>query len=265
LEQIKILQDKRTILFIILCSIFLTNAIVAELIGIKIFSAESVLGLSPAHIQLLDGFVLDFNLTAGVVVWPIVFITTDIINEYYGKDGVKKISYITIFFIAYIFVVIYLVTILPPAEFWLDVNKTDEQGNTFNMDFAFRKIFRQSMGIIVGSLFAFLVSQLLDVYIFHKLRKITGSKNLWLRATGSTLVSQFIDSFVVLAIAFYIFGDWSISQVISVGIINYLYKFGAAVFLTPVLYIAHFVIDSYLGKNTASIMMAEASRDTTFA
>ncbi|CAN5201254.1 queuosine precursor transporter [soil metagenome] len=265
MTQIRILDDKRTILFIVLCSIFLTNAIIAELIGIKIFSAESVLGLSPANIQLLDGFVLDFNLTAGVVVWPIVFITTDIINEYYGKDGVKKISYITVIFIAYIFVVIYLVTILPPAEFWLQVNKEDVQGNFFDMAFAFRKIFRQGMGIIVGSLIAFLVSQLLDVYVFHKLRKITGSKNLWLRATGSTLVSQLIDSFVVLAIAFYIFGDWSIAQVISVGIINYLYKFGAAVLLTPVLYIAHFVIDSYLGKNTATMMMAEASRDTTFA
>ncbi len=264
MEQINILHDKRTILFIILCSIFLTNAIVAELIGIKIFSAESVLGLSPANIQLLDGFVLDFNLTAGVIVWPVVFITTDIINEYYGKDGVKRISYLTAIFIAYIFLVIFLVTVLPPANFWLEVNSVDDQGNVFNMDFAFRKIFTQGMGIIIGSLTAFILSQLLDVYIFHKLRKLTGSKNLWLRATGSTLVSQLLDSFVVLIIAFYIFGNWSMAQVTSVAIINYIYKFGVAVLLTPILYIAHFIIDGYLGKNTANIMMAEASKDTTF-
>lgn len=251
-------------MFIILCSIFITNAIVAEIIGIKIFSAESIFGLSPANIQLLDDFVLDFNLTAGVIVWPIVFITTDIINEYYGKEGVKKISYLTAILIAYIFLVIYLVTILPPANFWLEVNNVDDQGRSFNMDFAFKKIFRQGLGIIIGSLTAFILSQLLDVYVFHKLRKLTGSKNLWLRATGSTLISQLLDSFVVLFIAFYIFGNWSVAQVVSVGIINYIYKFGVAVLLTPILYIAHFIIDSYLGKETAAEMMAEASKDTSF-
>lgn len=258
------MEDKRVILFLILCSIFITNAIVAEIIGIKIFSAESIFGLSPANIQLLDDFILDFNLTAGVIVWPIVFITTDIINEYYGKEGVKKISYLTAILIAYIFVVIYLVTILPPANFWLEVNNLDDQGRSFNMDFAFKKIFRQGLGIIVGSLTAFILSQLLDVYVFHKLRKLTGSKNLWLRATGSTLISQLLDSFVVLFIAFYIFGNWSVAQVVSVGIINYIYKFGVAVLLTPILYIAHFIIDSYLGKETAAEMMAEASKDTSF-
>jgi queuosine precursor transporter len=108
------------------------------------------------------------------------------------------------------------------------------------------------------------LGQLLDVYVFHKLRKITGSRFLWLRATGSTLVSQLLDSFVVLNIAIYIFDYWSLSQVVSVGIINYLYKFGVAVFLTPILYVAHFIIDSYLGKTTAAVMMAEASKDTSF-
>ncbi|MGY6557911.1 MAG: queuosine precursor transporter [Nitritalea sp.] len=257
-------QSKKTNLFILLCGIFLTNAILAEIIGVKIFSGEYTLGLQPAGWTIFGDYVLDFNLTAGAVIWPIVFITTDIINEYYGKKGVRKISFITAFFIAYIFFVIVAVTNLPPAPFWLEVNSPDPAGQPFDIDYAFTVIFRQGLGIIIGSLVAFLLGQLIDVYVFQKLRKFTGSKMIWLRATGSTLVSQFIDSFVVLVIAFYIFGNWSWAQVASVGIINYIYKFGVAVMLTPLLYLGHYLIDRYLGKDVAERMTAEASEDTSF-
>lgn len=250
--------QKRNLLFIVLCGIFLTNALVAEMIGVKIFSAEATLGLQPANIGIL-GFTLDFNLTAGVVLWPFVFITTDIINEYFGKEGVKRISYLTAFLISYAFIVIYITTILPPADFWLDINNKDNSGNVFNINYAFQTIFRQGLGIIIGSLSAFLIGQLLDVFVFHKLRKLTGSKLIWLRATGSTLVSQLIDSFVVLFIAFFIFGNWSVEQVISVGLINYLYKFFIAIALTPLIYLAHYLIDLYLGKEDAEQLAEEAA------
>jgi len=82
---------------------------------------------------------------------------------------------------------------------------------------------------------------------------------IWLRATGSTLASQFVDIFVVLGIAFYIFGNWSLSQVIAVGLINYIYKFFVAVVLTPVIYLAHNIIDSYLGKENAEQMTEDAT------
>ena len=253
------LQKKKTNLFIILTGIFLTNAILAELIGVKIFSAEKTLGLAPAQINLLTDFTLDFNLTAGVMLWPVVFITTDIINEYFGKEGVRKISFMTAGFIAYMFVIISVVTVLEPASFWLDVNGTDEQGNPFNINYAFNKVYRQGLGIIVGSLVAFLLGQLLDVFVFHRLRVITGSKQLWLRATGSTLVSQFVDSFVVLGIAFWVFGDWSIAQVVAVGIMNYIYKFVVAIGLTPLIYLGHYLIDGYLGKDAADQLAEEAA------
>jgi uncharacterized integral membrane protein (TIGR00697 family) len=257
-------QTKKTNLFIILCGIFLTNAILAEIIGVKIFSGELTLGFQPVAWRFFGNYILDFNLTAGAIIWPIVFITTDIINEYFGKKGVRKISFLTAFFIAYIFVIITIVTQLHPAPFWLDVNTPDPNGNAFNIDYAFNVIFRQGLGIIIGSLIAFLLGQLIDVYVFQKLRKMTGSKMIWLRATGSTLVSQFIDSFVVLGIAFYIFGNWSWAQVVSVGIINYIYKFGVAVLLTPLLYLGHHWIDSYLGKDIAEKMTDEAMEDTSF-
>lgn len=257
-------QSKKNTLFVILSGIFLTNAILAEIIGVKIFSAEALLGVPPAQIHLLGDFVLDFNLTAGAVIWPVVFITTDVINEYFGKKGVRKISYLTVLFIAYAFVVIYLVTGLPPADFWLDVNSQDAEGNPFNINDAFATIFRQGLGIIIGSIVAFLISQLLDALVFHKLRRITGNNKIWLRATGSTLVSQLVDSFVVLWVAFYVFGNWSWQQVIAIGIVNYIYKFTVAVVLTPLLYVAHYWIDKFLGKELAKKMTTEATQDISF-
>ncbi len=255
-------NKKKQSLFLILAGIFLTNAILAEMIGVKIFSAESTFGFNPANINIL-GYTLDFNLTAGVVIWPVVFLTTDIINEYFGKKGVKKISFLAVGCIAYAFFMIFMVTKLDPAAFWLDVNSTDDKGNFFDVNFAFNKIYTQGLGIIIGSLTAFLIGQFLDVYVFQRLRKITGEKKIWLRATGSTLVSQLIDSFVVLVIAFYILAPtdsrWAFSQVISVGIINYIYKFTVAIVLTPIIYLGHSLIDRYLGEELADKLKKDAS------
>jgi uncharacterized integral membrane protein (TIGR00697 family) len=257
-------HSRKTNLFVLLATLFLTNAILAEIIGVKIFSGEKTLGFEPVQWTFFGEFVLDFNLTAGAVIWPIVFITTDLINEYFGKKGVRKISFITAGLIAYVFVVISLVTALAPADFWLEVNASQPDGSAFDINYAFNTIFRQGLGIIVGSLTAFLLGQLIDVYVFQKLRAVTGPKMIWLRATGSTLVSQFIDSFVVLGIAFYVFGNWSLPQIAAVGLINYVYKFTVALALTPVLYAAHGMIDRYLGKELAEEMMEEASEDKSF-
>ena len=256
------MEKKAQHLYVILTGIFITNALLAEIIGVKIFSLESTLGLNPANIPLFGGSVLDFNLTAGVIIWPVVFLTTDVINEYFGKKGVRKVSYLTVALISYMFVVIVVITKLEPAQFWLDVNSETPEGGSFNVDFAFNKIFAQGLGIIVGSLIAFLIGQLLDVFVFQKLKRMTKDKMIWLRATGSTLVSQFVDSFVVLFIAFFVFGNWSIDLVISVGVINYIYKFCVAVLLTPLIYLAHHLIDRYLGKELSGKMRAEATENS---
>lgn len=252
----KDLQRKKTRLFIGLSALFLTNAILAELIGVKIFSAEETVGLSPANMNIL-GFQMDFNLTAGVLIWPVVFITTDLINEYFGKTGVRRISVLTAALIAYSFLVIFIAMELSPAAFWIEANQTDSSGNTFNVDYAFRTIFGQGLRIIGGSLTAFLLAQLIDVFVFQRLRHVTGSKMLWLRATGSTLVSQLIDSFVVLYIAFY--GIFPHAQLIAIGITNYIYKFAVAILLTPVIYLGHELIDRYLGKENARKIAEEAT------
>lgn len=250
------IEVKKNRLFVLLSGIFLTNALVAEMIGVKIFSGEATIGLQPANLSIL-GFSMNFNLTAGALIWPMVFVTTDLINEYFGQAGVKRISILTAMFIGYAFLVIFITMKLPPSQIWLDAYKKDPSGNAFNINYAFTSIFGQGMRIIGASLSAFILGQLVDVFIFHQLRNKSGPHMLWLRATGSTLVSQFIDSFVVLYIAF--FGIFSSKQLIAIGLTNYIYKFCVAILLTPLIYIGHYFIDRYLGKEDAERIAEEAA------
>ncbi len=260
-----IITHKPTKLFIFLGGFFIANAFIAEVIGVKIFSLEDTLGIPAANISLF-GNLFSFNLTAGVLLWPVVFIMTDIINEYYGERGVRFLSYLTVCLLAYAFLMYYLAIALVPAGWWS--GSRTEQGVP-DMQSAYSQIFGQGIGIILGSLVAFLIGQVVDVVIFHKIKKWSGEKYIWLRATGSTLVSQLIDSFVVLIIAFYIYPTlypaqgkpWAISLVLSVCIGNYIYKFIVAVLMTPVIYAVHGMIERYLGEKTAAEMKKSALKD----
>jgi uncharacterized integral membrane protein (TIGR00697 family) len=251
-------EQKKNRLFTVLCGIFITNALVAEMIGVKIFSAEGTFGISPVHMNIF-GNIMDLNLTAGAVIWPVVFITSDLINEYFGRPGVKRISYLTAILIAYAFLVIFVTIGLSPAQFWLDAYNKDSAGNDFNIDYAFNTIFGQGQRIIVASLTAFLIGQLVDAFAFHKLKQATGSKMLWLRSTGSTLISQLIDSFVVLYIAFA--GIFETDVLIAIAVTNYIYKFSVAILLTPLIYFGHYIIDKYLGKGYADEINKESNQD----
>jgi queuosine precursor transporter len=254
-----IIKNKASRLFIILGGFFIANALIAEFIGVKIFSLEDSLGFPRAELPIFGGS-FSFHLTAGVLLWPVVFIMTDIINEYFGPKGVRFLSFLAVGLISYAFLVIYLSIQISPSEFFrLGEKVPDPQA-------AYSGVFGQGLWIIVGSLVAFLVGQVLDVLVFHRIKKLTGDKNIWLRATGSTLVSQLIDSFIVLMIAFYfgpmLSGDtskqWSIGQVLVTGTGNYIYKFIVAILLTPVIYLAHGWIERYLGAEQAMKMKRAA-------
>jgi uncharacterized integral membrane protein (TIGR00697 family) len=248
-------KDKLNRLYLVLALIFLANALLAEFGGVKIFSAGKLLGLAPLD---LGGLIVDYNLSVGVLIWPLVFVLSDLINEYFGRKGVRWISIVTAILISYSFLIAFSWTSVPPADFWLEINGQDAQGRPFDINYAYNTIFRQGMGIIAGSLIAFLVSQLIDAYTFHWLRRLTGHRMLWLRATGSTVVSQLIDSFVILTVAFYVFGNWSFGQVMRVGVVQYGYKVLFAIALTPLIYLAHHYIDNYLGKEEAERLQNEA-------
>ena len=250
-----ILKNKKNRLFIFLGAFFITNALIAEFIGVKIFSLEKIFSFKPVNWSVFGQEGLSFNLTAGVLLWPVVFVMTDVINEYFGEKGVRYLSNLAVGLIAYGFLMFFLGINLPPADFWIGVKQA---AGVPNYNDAYKAVFGQGLWIIIGSIVAFLVGQIVDVKIFQRIKRITGDKKVWLRATGSTLVSQFIDSFIVLFIAFYIGGNWPLSLVLAIGVVNYIYKFTMAILLTPVIYFAHNRIDAYLGEETAEQLKKEA-------
>ena len=252
----KALDDRPVRLFVALAAFFCANAVLAEFIGVKIFSLEGTLGAAPVHWNLLgQGGTLDF--TAGTVIWPIVFILTDTVNEYYGKRGVRMISWLAAGLVAYGFFFAYVAIHLAPASWWVGAAK--DQGVP-DYQAAYAAIFGQGMWITVGSLVAFLIGQLVDIHVFHHIRRRTGERHAWLRATGSTAVSQLVDSFVVLYIAFVLGPQhWPTSLFLAVGTLNYVYKMGAAVALIPLLYLARAGIHRYLGHARADALREEAA------
>jgi uncharacterized integral membrane protein (TIGR00697 family) len=259
-----IVSQKPTRLFIILGGFFIANALVAEFIGVKIFALEDTLGWEAFNFNLF-GQKGALQFSAGVLLWPVVFIMTDVINEYYGKKGIRLLSFLAVGLIIYAFIMIYGAIKLSPADWWVTQN---ESKGVPDMQNAFQVVFGQGLLIIVGSIMAFMVAQMVDVITFHRIKRATGEKWVWLRATGSTLISQFFDSFVVLYIAFKlgpeltgIIEPWPWSLLLAVCTVQYTYKFIMAIILTPVIYLAHYVIDNYLGKEVAEQMKLKAAGD----
>lgn len=252
---LNIVKDKPTKLFVGITAFFVANALIAECVGGKIFSLERLLGIQPANLTIFGESGLSFNLSCGVLLWPLEFIITDVVNEYYGPKAVKRISYIAVALISYAFFIFYLAINFPPADFW---RGSGVQSHIPDMNDAFTSIFGQGMWIIVASIIAFLVSQLVDVTIFHRIKKVTGEEKVWLRATGSTIVSQLVDSFIVVFIAFKIGKGWSWPTVLSISLLGYSYKFLIAILMTPVIYFMEGRIESYVGSEAAKQMKLTA-------
>lgn len=210
-------QSKKDTVYVILAGIFITNAIVAELIGGKLI-----------HVG-------PYVMSVGILPWPIVFVTTDLINEYFGEKGVKKLTLITASLIAYCFVLLYIALQIPAVK-----------GENLISDYQFNGVFGQSMWIIIGSITAFLVSQLIDVSIFHFFKNKTGNKMIWLRSTGSTIISQLFDSFIVLGIAFWMTGKMTTEVFIASAFTGYFVKLLIAILMTPLIYLGHSLIEKYI-------------------
>jgi queuosine precursor transporter len=252
-----VVDNRATRLYVVLATFLIADALIAEFVGVKIFALEPTLGWETFDWRLF-GQQGSLSFTAGVLLWPIVFVMTDVVNEYFGPRGVRFISWLAVAMISYAFLAAYLAISLAPAEWWVGVNA--EQGVP-NMQTAFAAIFGQGMWTIVGSITAFLVGQLIDVSVFHAIRRATGERYVWLRATGSTLVSQLVDSFVVLYIAFVLGPQkWSIGLFLAVGTINYLYKALMALLMTPVIYGVRRGVRAYLGNEQAKKLELSAAQ-----
>jgi uncharacterized integral membrane protein (TIGR00697 family) len=248
-----IIKDRPTKLFLSISAFFVANALIAEAIGTKLFSLEKLFGSHPVNFTLFGESGLSFTLTCGVLLWPLEFVITDIVNEYYGPKAVRRISFTAVILISYAFLMYYMAIRIPPADVWL--SSSSKQG-VENIQTSFNAIFGQNMRIIIGSIIAFLVSQIVDVTIFHRIKRATGDKHLWLRATGSTLVSQLVDSYIVLFIAFSGIFSWQL--ILAVGIMNYTYKATMALVLTPVIYFVEKRIENYVGHDIAKTMKRQA-------
>lgn len=234
-------KQSREFLYLILAGIFIANALMGEILGGKLI----VVG--------------PFVMTMGVICWPIVFVTSDLVNEYFGKIGVRNLSLFTVALIVYMFVIIFVGMQVPAAPF----SQVNDQ--------AFNTVFGQSLWIIVGSLMAFLLSQTLDVFIFWLVRSKTQGRMLWLRATGSTIISQVVDTFVILGIAFYLPGVLGLvpnERVITFGqfmnmcATNYTLKLILAIVLTPLLYAVHSLIDRWLGEHESKQLIDQAVQNS---
>jgi uncharacterized integral membrane protein (TIGR00697 family) len=233
-------------LFVVLAGFFVGNALLAELVGGKLFQVPT-----PVHV---------FTLSCGVILWPVVFVMTDLINEYYGRTGVRRLTFLAAAVIAWAFVALWLSQWVRAASF----SPVD--------DASFDRVFLQSQWIIVGSISAFLLAQLVDVTVFWILRRRTGPSMLWLRATGSTLVSQLIDTFVVGFIGLYLPSalgvsrsdePFTFSHYLNTASSGYVFKFAIAVAVTPVLYLVHGAIDAYLGAEAATEVIEEVAHEET--
>jgi queuosine precursor transporter len=250
------LGTRATQLFVVLAAFLVGSALIAEFIGVKIFALEPTLGIETFDWHLF-GQSGSLSFTSGVLLWPLVFLLTDIINEYFGRRGVRFVSWLTAGLIVYAFAAAYMSIALSPAQFWIGVN---EARGVPDMQAAFANVFGQGLWTIAGSLTAFLLGQMIDVTVFHHIRRATGERWIWLRATGSTAVSQLIDSFVVLYIAFVLGPQrWAMGLFLAVASVNYLYKLLTSVFLIPLIYAVRRGIERYLGAEEAQRLREHAS------
>ena len=223
-------NNRRQWLFVFLVGLFVTNAITAELISNKLIEI-------PLTFSVGDSIFGPFVTIVGVLPWPVVFILTDLLNEFYGEKAVRRISWITAILIAYCFLIVTLALHLPAKEI---------PGSSLATDAEFTKVFGQAQMVIVGSIAAFLFSQLMDATIFHWIKNKTGNRFIWLRSTGSTVISQLVDTIVVLYVGFVLPGTLSFNDFLKIAPTNYFLKLLIAIGLTPLIYLGHYLVKRYL-------------------
>lgn len=221
--------DRKTALFIYLTATFCTCLVVGDLIGGKLVSGD------------LFGF--EFTTTVGMVPFPMTFVLTDVLNEYYGKRAARFVTFVAFFMALLTYLIVAVATQIPIAELtrspdWMGVNEA-----------AFENVFVGSQRMITASLTAYVVAQLVDISVFSLLKQATSGRMLWLRATGSTLVSQLIDTITITGVAW--IGLLSLEEIRRIILSAYGLKLAIAILLTPILYALHAFIERALGIQPA--------------
>ncbi|MCU1280430.1 MAG: hypothetical protein JWM53_3976 [bacterium] len=205
-------------LYVYLCAVFLTALLIGDTIGSKLFTVAIPFGFTTLHATL----------SVGAIWFPITFLLTDVINEFYGSAGARFVTFVGFFMAIFAFFAIWIARLIPAAGF-----SPVPQA-------AFENVLGNANRIFLASLVAYLIGQLVDIAVFQSAKRLTQSRHIWLRSTGSTLISQLIDTLVVTYIAFY--GKISAAQLRQAATTSYVVKVLLAVGLTPVIYALHAVI-----------------------
>lgn len=212
--------DPRMTLFVYLVGVFLTCLLVGDLIGGKLTEID-VFGPR--------------TFSVGQLCFPITFVLTDIFNEFYGRQVARQVTFLAFLMVGIALAIINLAGLMPWAPFttaadWAGVNAE-----------AFDRVFTSANRIQLSSMAAFLLAQLVDITVFFSIKKATGNRFLWLRATGSTAISQLIDTIVIMSLAF---GHlMTFDQLTNVIISSYIIKLCWAVGMTPVIYGLHELLE----------------------
>jgi queuosine precursor transporter len=233
--------DKRHKLFLVLTAVFMTCFVVGDIIGGKLVQ-WTIFGHT-------------FTSTVGMVPFPITFLLTDVVNEFYGKRAARFITLLGFGMGVLAFAIIYLAAAFPFASFtrapgWPGMNEQ-----------SFTNVFLGSLRMIAASLCAFLVAQFVDIGVFHLLKRLTSNKLLWLRATGSTVASQLIDTITITVVAWT--GLRSTSEIVNIIYTNYGLKVLIAFGLTPLVYLCHSLVERRLGIQP--ILIGQAPDDAAAA
>ena len=213
--------DARLTLFMYMVGIFITCLVLGNLIGGKL-----------TYVHLLGR---DWVISVGEIPFPLTFILTDIINEFYGRKTAQRVTILGFVMTGMVILIIQVAGLAP----WLP-GATEPGWNNMTPS-GFNNVFSNALPIQLASMAAFLTSQYVDIGVFFLIKKLTGNRFLWLRATGSTIVSQLIDTIVILSLAF----GFSVSHDILIAMIitSYIVKVTVAILVTPVIYAVHGLLE----------------------
>lgn len=216
--------DARLKLFVIIVAVFVTCLIVGDLVGGKLIGVH-VLGQERIF-------------AAGMISFPITFVLTDILSEFYGRSVVRWVTVIAFFMVGLTMLIAFIAGAMP----WAGFTQTPDWTGVTSAHFD--PVFTQAMWIQFCSMTAFLLASLVDITAFFLIKRLTGNRMLWLRATGSTAISQLIDTAIIQAMAFG--SQLTFSQYLNVVTTSYLIKLAVAIGITPLIYGLHELIEKAL-------------------
>lgn len=235
-----LIARRRERAFIVLAGLFLGTLGLINILGISRFIDLSI---------QIGSWNLPILLPIGVLPYPLTFLCTDIICEFYGKERANIVVWVGLLINFWVFFIIWLGGILPP---YVTLDPSTQLPLIDHPDHAFYKIRLYSMGGIFSSMVAYLTAQLLDVYLFQFWKEFTKGKHLWLRTNGSTLVSQFIDTTIVISLASFLTGalphhgnKTSFAELMTVIFSSYLFKMVVTLLGTIPFYIAVYSLRKY--------------------